>query len=133
MPHSRRSVTATRRVERGTSNFIAKKRPQYRGVCDLRSSRVRADLLSTVPVDEVWGIGSASAAKLAKIGVQTAADLAALDPDNARALLTVTGGRTVYELRGISCMPLELMEPTRKGIGVTSRNGNLCTLTISRR
>jgi DNA polymerase V len=115
------------------ANFIAKKRPQYRGVCDLRSSRVRAELLSTVPADEVWGIGSASAAKLAKIGVQTAADLAALDPDNARALLTVTGGRTVYELRGISCMPLELMEPTRKGIGVTSRNGNLCTLTISRR
>jgi DNA polymerase V len=64
---------------------------------------VRAELLSTVPVDEVWGIGSASAAKLAKIGVQTAADLAALDPDNARALLTVTGGRTVYELRGVSC------------------------------
>jgi DNA polymerase V len=69
------------------ANFIAKKRPQYRGVCDLRSNQVRADLLSTVPVDEVWGIGAASAAKLAKIGVQTAADLAALDPDNARALM----------------------------------------------
>jgi DNA polymerase V len=105
------------------ANFIAKKRSQYRGVCDLRSSRVRAELLSTVPVDEVWGIGSASAAKLASIGVQTAADLAALDPDNARALLTVTGGRTVYELRGISCLPLELMEPTRKGIAVTRSFG----------
>jgi DNA polymerase V len=105
------------------ANFIAKKRPQYRGVCDLRSSRVRAELLSTVPVDEVWGIGAASAAKLVRIGVQTAADLAALDPDNARALMTVTGGRTVYELRGISCMPLELMEPTRKGIAVTRSFG----------
>ena len=105
------------------ANFIAKKRPQYRGVCDLRSSQVRAELLSTVPVDEVWGIGAASAAKLAKIGVQTAADLAALDPDNARALMTVTGGRTVYELRGISCLPLELMEPTRKGIAVTRSFG----------
>jgi DNA polymerase V len=105
------------------ANFIAKKRPQYRGVCDLRSSQVRAELLSTVPVDEVWGIGAASAAKLVKIGVQTAADLAALDPDNARALMTVTGGRTVYELRGISCMPLELMEPTRKGIAVTRSFG----------
>ena len=74
------------------ANFIAKKRPQYRGVCDMRSSQVRAELLPTVPVDEVWGIGSASAAKLIKIGVRTAADLAALDPDNARALMTVTGG-----------------------------------------
>jgi DNA polymerase V len=105
------------------ANFIAKKRPQYRGVCDLRSSRVRAELLSTVPVDEVWGIGSASAAKLSRIGVQTAADLADLRPDNARALLTVTGARTVYELRGISCMPLELLEPTRKGIAVTRSFG----------
>ena len=33
--------------------------------------------------------------------------------------MTVTGGRTVYELRGISCLPLELMEPTRKWIAVT--------------
>jgi DNA polymerase V len=105
------------------ANFIAKKRPQYRGVCDLRSSRVRAELLPTVPVEEVWGIGGASAAKLAKLGILTAADLAALEPDDARALMTVTGGRTVYELRGISCMPLELVEPTRKGIAVTRSFG----------
>ena len=76
-----------------------------------------------MPVDEVWGIGAASAAKLARIGVQMAADLAALDPDTARALMTVTGGRTVYELRGVSCLPLELMEPTRKGIAVTRSFG----------
>ena len=105
------------------ANFIAKKRPQYRSVCDLRSSQVRAELLPTVPVDEVWGIGAALAAKLARIGVQTAADLAALNPDDARALMTVTGGRTVYELRGISCLLLELMEPTRKGIAVTRSFG----------
>ena len=105
------------------ANFIAKKRPQYHGVCDLRSDQVRAELLPTVPVEEVWGIGGASAAKLAKLGILTAADLAALEPDDARALMTVTGGRTVYELRGVSCMPLELMEPTRKGIAVTRSFG----------
>ena len=98
------------------ANFIAKKRPQYRGVCDLRSSQVRAELLPTVPVEEVWGIGG-----------ETAADLAALEPDDARALMTVTGGRTVYELRGISCLPLELMEPTRKGIAVTRSFGKPVT------
>ena len=80
-----------------------------------------------MPVEEVWGIGGASAAKLAKLGILTAADLAALEPDDARALMTVTGGRTVYELRGISCMPLELMEPTRKGIAVTRSFGSPVT------
>jgi DNA polymerase V len=69
-----------------------------------------------VPVHEVWDIGGASAAKLGRLGVTTAAHLAALEPDQARALLTVTGGRVVYELRGISCLPLELLDPTRKGI-----------------
>ena len=108
-------------------NFIAKKRPQFRGVCDLRSERVRAELLATVPVEEVWGIGAASSAKLTKLGVVTAADLAALEPDDARALLTVTGGRVVYELRGISCLALELLEPTRKGIAVTRSFGNAVT------
>lgn len=108
-------------------NFIAKKRPQFAGVCDLRSAAVRSELLPTVPVEEVWGIGGASAAKLSKLGIQTAADLAALEPDDARALMTVTGGRTVYELRGISCMPLELVEPTRKGIAVTRSFGKPVT------
>lgn len=108
-------------------NYIAKKRPQFAGVCDLRSAAVREELLRTVPVEEVWGIGGASAIKLAKLGVSTAADLAALGADDARALMTVTGGRVVYELRGISCLPLELLEPTRKGIAVTRSFGNPVT------
>ena len=105
-------------------NFLAKKRPQFHGVCDLRSAAVRAELLPSVPVEEVWGIGGASATKLSKLGVATAADLAAVEPDNARKLLTVTGGRIVYELRGVSCLPLELLEPTRKGVAVTRSFGN---------
>jgi len=108
-------------------NYIAKKRPQYGGVCDLRSATVRAELLATVPVGEVWGIGGASAGKLAKLGVATAADLAAFEVDDARALMTVTGGRVVHELRGISCLPLELLEPTRKGIAVTRSFGKPVT------
>ena len=84
------SASPTKTLAR-VANSIAKKRPLYRAVCDLRSSQVRAELLSTVPIDEVWGIGAASAAKLARIGVQTVADLAVVDPDDARALMTVTG------------------------------------------
>ena len=52
------------------ANFIAKKRPHYLGVCDLRLDAVRAELLPTVPVEEVWGIGGASAAKLARLGTR---------------------------------------------------------------
>ena len=105
------------------ANYLAKKRPGFAGVCDLRSPEARAGLLPTVPVEEVWGVGGASAAKLGKLGVGTAAELSAMEPDQARALLTVTGSRLVYELRGISCLPLELVEPIRKGIAVTRSFG----------
>jgi hypothetical protein len=33
-------------------------------------------------------------------------------------LITVTGGKVVYELCGISCLPLELVEQTGKGIAI---------------
>jgi len=105
------------------ANFLAKKRPQFGGVCDLRTLDARNELLATVPVEEVWGVGRASAMKLAHLGVATAADLAGMEPEQAWALMTVTGGRLVHELRGISCLPLELVEPTRKGIAVTRSFG----------
>jgi hypothetical protein len=42
--------------------------------------------------------------------------------------MTVTGGRVVYELRGVSCLPLKLLEPTRKEIAVTRSFGNPVTM-----
>ena len=98
-----------------------------------RSSSRDRDRRASTAVEEVWGIGGASAAKLAKLEILTAADLAALEPDDARALMTVTGGRTVYELRGISCLPLEMVEPTRKGIAVTRSFGKAVTSWLEMR
>ena len=42
-------------------------------------------------------------------------------------MMTVTGGRTVHELRGISRQPLDLVEPTRKGSAVTRSFGAAIT------
>ena len=42
-----------------------------------------------------------------------------MDVRQARQLLTVVGERIVHELRGTSCMPLELMAPQQKGCAVT--------------
>ena len=73
------------------------------------------------PMHEAHRIGFDGAVDASGLGVS--ASRAALEPDDARAFMTMTGGRTVYELRGISCMPLELVEPTRKGIAVTRSFG----------
>ena len=101
------------------ANWMAKRTPELGGVCDFTDEAKRLAGLAKMPVGEVWGIGPASAAKLARIGCDTAADLAALDHNQARRLLTVVGERIVHELRGVSCLPLELVTPQRKGCAVT--------------
>lgn len=86
-----------------------------------RSDDDRDEVLSTFPVGDIWNIGPARAAKLTGLGITTALDLARVPDDWARRHLTVVGARTAAELRGISCLPLELAPPSRKTI-VRSRS-----------
>ncbi|MGH7020640.1 MAG: Y-family DNA polymerase, partial [Brevundimonas sp.] len=109
------------------ANHMAKKRPELEGVCDLTSAETRDQLLPLVAIEDVWGVGPASALKLRAIGVKNAAELRALDPRRARSLLTVTGERLVRELNGVRCQDLELDPPARKGIAVTRSFGQPIT------
>jgi nucleotidyltransferase/DNA polymerase involved in DNA repair len=109
------------------ANFLAKKRPEYGGVCDLRSGSDCTSLYPTIPIEEVWGIGAASAKKLNALGINTVAELIDIDLRQARDVLTVTGARVVMELRGRSCLPLTLLAPQRKGLAVTRTFGTVVT------
>ena len=111
------------RVLAKAANHLAKKRSELQGICDLSDAAERDRLLALLPSEDVWGVGRASAAKLANAGIHTAADLRAMDARQARSLLTVTGERLVRELNGILCQELELTPPTRKGIAVTRSFG----------
>lgn len=103
------------------ANRIAKKQPEYGGVFVL-SAQGRDELLATVAVGDVWGIGGRSAAKLSLYGIRTALDLKKNADDGwLRKQLTVTGLRVAMELRGISCLPLEKIPPPSKSI-TTSRS-----------
>ena len=75
--------------------------------------------MAVVGLEDVWGIGPASRAKLRAIGCRTVADVRDLDPKLARSGLTVVGRRIVHELRGEACLDLETVAPTRKGCAVT--------------
>ena len=104
-------------------NAAAKKLPDLGGVCDLTDVRLRERLLPRFPVEAVWGIGPAGSRKLRARGIVTAAHLRDLDVARARALLTVVGARIVLELRGTSCLPLELLPPPQQGLAVTRSFG----------
>ena len=101
------------------ANKIAKSTPPLRGVCDLTSEEARREWLPLFPLEDIWGIGRASQAKLALFGCRTAADVASLDPKLARQTLTVVGERIIHEMRGTPCIDLEAVAPTRKGCAVT--------------
>ncbi len=50
-------------------NAAAKRNPAFGGVCDLSAEDTRTAVLRTFPVEDVWGIGPATAAKLAALGI----------------------------------------------------------------
>ena len=109
------------------ANWAAKRTPELEGVCDFTSSSARNEAMANIPAAEVWGVGGASARRLAGAGVETAAQLRDMDPRQARKLLTVVGERLVWELRGQSCLSLELVPPRRQGIAVTRCFGRMVT------
>lgn len=74
------------------------------------------DVLDSMPVGEVWGVGRQYAKALVGRGIVSALQLREIDVRRARKLMTVTGARIVEELRGNSCLPVELVPPARKSL-----------------
>ncbi len=98
---------------------IVKHHPEYDGVLDMvqMSQEERDDLLSRVSVEDIWGIGRKSVAKLQMQGkIFTAKQLRDVDLVWIRRTLNVVGVRIVLELRGLSCMPLETIPKPKQGI-----------------
>lgn len=103
------------------ANKFAKKYPAYNRVCiiDKEDKRIRA--LELTDVGDVWGIGHRQAVKLEKQGVKSAYDFTLLPGSWVRKNMTVVGERTWKELRGVSCIDMVSMPPTKKQI-CTSRS-----------
>ncbi len=102
------------------ANKLAKSKERRRGVFSLTESEGLDGWLEKVRVEEVWGIGRRRGKMLRRHGIYTARQLKVVSDEWARRRLSVAGLRTVWELRGISCIPLEEAPPTKKGI-TTSR------------
>jgi DNA polymerase V len=100
------------------ANEVVKKNPLYRGVLSLMhvSEEDLDDLLEILSVQDVWGIGPRYACLLQSRKVLTAKDLKYAEQRWIRKHLTVVGERTVLELRGIACIPLETHAKLKKGI-----------------
>lgn len=72
--------------------------------------------LATLDVQEIWGIGSRLAEQLKKLGICTAFDFKKCEPSWIKKRFSVVVERTLLELQGHNCLPLEEVEEPNQSI-----------------
>ncbi|MDO1445509.1 Y-family DNA polymerase [Rhodocytophaga aerolata] len=100
------------------ANKVAKKSEK---VCLIRESSDIDSLLENLPIEELWGIGRQYAKLLKANSIHTALQFKNMPDGWIHKHLTIMGLRLAYELRGVSCLPLEKVQQTKKAI-CTSRS-----------
>lgn len=101
------------------ANHLAKAEPD--GVLAYPGGREGEELLESVPVGAVWGIGRQYEKLLREYGITTARQFKNLPNTWVRNQMTVVGLRTALELRGRPCLPLDDAPRARKSL-VRSRS-----------
>ena len=96
------------------ASYIAKKN-RSSGVFNMLNSELQSEIMSSFPVELLWGISHSWSQKLQTLGIRTALELRDADPKFIRRHFSVIGERIVYELRGFSCLDLETTT-TKKNI-----------------
>lgn len=112
------------------ANRIAKKSTKADGVVNLMEEKYQDIALKMTPVEDIWGIGSASSAKLNQLGIKTAYEFKAYTNEKLiQNIFTKVGLQIKHELMGINCFPLTLDVEAKKEI-MCSRtfSGTLTTL-----
>ena len=100
------------------ANHMAKKNPEFNGVCDLNGfSREQQDQwFNRIDVGEVWGVGRRLAPRLHDMGIRTVLDLKQSDPAHMRSHFSVVMEKMIREINGTSCIELEEMHQPKKQI-----------------
>lgn len=107
------------------ANHIAKKKTRS-GVFDLRDPIMQEKILAEFPIANIWGIGRRLAKKLNDLNIHSARDLRDANLKMIRMHFSVVVERIVEELRGVACIPLEMIQP-RKQIMSSRSFGKLIT------
>ncbi|WP_239437857.1 Y-family DNA polymerase [Arthrobacter alpinus] len=90
-------------------NKWAKNNPTFHGVCHWDSVPLtqREHLMASLSVIEIWGVATRLTKRLYTLGIKTILDLARANPVMIRDRFSVVMMRTVLELQGKPCIPME--------------------------
>jgi len=112
-----------------SAQWASKEWKQFRGVLALTSGNPKRTeaLLSRQPVEEIWGVGRRIGKRLNLMGIENALQLARTRPALIRKNFSVVLERTVRELNGEPCIPLEEIPPAKQQIVVSRSFGERIT------
>ena len=86
---------------------LCKQYPKLRGGCYMHRPQDIEKVLRKYPIEDVWGIGRKSAAKLQARYVKTAYDFTQMPEAAVQKMMGITGVRTWKELQGVPCIEFE--------------------------
>ena len=107
------------------ANKIAKKSAKSGGVLNLFKSPHTEKALARTDVGDIWYVGPAYERLLKENGINNALEFRNAPEHWVRAKMTVVGARIQSELKGVSCLPLELLPPAKKMVGTAQGFGAL--------
>ncbi|MEO0533342.1 MAG: Y-family DNA polymerase [Cyanobacteria bacterium P01_A01_bin.123] len=106
---------------------VAKRGSKLEGVLDFETVADLDTVLAEIDVGEVWGIGRNLKAKLNGMGIKTVLQLQQTNEGLIKKQFGILGLRTVLELRGMACFPMEPVAAP-KTMRIVSRSfGHLVT------
>ncbi|MDA0152239.1 Y-family DNA polymerase [Vibrio sp. Makdt] len=108
-------------------SHFAKQTADWSGVCVIETDKQRRELLSKLPVNEVWNIGRKLTTHLKHMGITTALQLADTDPDKMRKSFSVEMERTIRELNGQVARSWDHNEVSKQQIFSTRSMGERIT------
>jgi DNA polymerase V len=100
---------------------MGKREAACRGILELTDPVRTEALLDLADAGDVWGVGHQYRNLLQRNGIRTARELRDAPDKWVQRNMTITGLRTVWELRGVPCIPLDELPAAKKGI-VSSRS-----------
>ena len=101
------------------ANHLAKKNDFYEGVCILKEKDAVEEALQKTEIGDVWGIGRKYSKFLINNSISNAKQFTLLDRRWVRKNMGVVGEKIQLELKGISCLELELLPSKKKSCCVS--------------
>ena len=116
---------ATTKTLSKAANHIAKK--ERSGVINLINSKQIDKILSEIKINDIWGVGRQLTKFYIKNGINTAYQLKNMSNSWIKKNTNVFGSRTVMELKGVSCISMEIHQEKRENCCVSRSFGKKVT------